>query len=248
MRRSVPFVRCTENPRLLRRAEEGRSSYWTVSLAAGPSPLATERWLARPEGTLRRFDPTRSKLAAGLLRGGERALPHEGERWLYLGAATGTTASHVADLLGERGRLFAVEKSARSFARLLEVAERYPNLFPILADARRPLDYLGLVPPVDGLYADVAQPDQVAIVRANAEEFLRVGGTLLFALKTASMGRERSAREHLAEAERGLRGAFELAPAIDLEPFHRKHFLLRGTGGRALAGAAGSAPPARGRR
>jgi fibrillarin-like rRNA methylase len=247
IRRPTELERHAENDRLARRAEGPRTSLWTLWTGTG---MPEGRRLAHPEGLFRAFDPTRSKLAAALLRGLSSPVPHEGERWLYLGAASGTTASHVADLVGPTGAVFAVEKSLRPFARLVETAERYPNLYPILADARA-VDELGaLVPPVHGIYADISQPDQVAIVRSHAREFLRPHGALLFALKTASMGRDRDAKGHAAAARSELSDDFEVAPGLPLEPFHRGHLMIAGTlGGRAAAPAGpsegGERPPAR---
>jgi fibrillarin-like pre-rRNA processing protein len=216
-----------ESPRLYVRREGSRSSLWTATEAEPPS-LYRERVIHAPRATLRSFDPTRSKLAAGILRGLRAPLPRPGERWLYLGAAGGTTASHVADLVGPEGVVFAVEKSLRPFVRLIAISEHHPGLRPLLADARRPAELLGLVPPVDGLYADIAQPDQVEILRANAREFLRSRGSVLLALKTASMGRELGPGEHAREAVRELRAEFDLQPPLPLEPFHRRHFLIAG--------------------
>ena len=185
-----------------------------------------ERLVARRAGWWRRWDPYRSKPAAALLRGYSGPLPQAGETWLYLGAATGTTASHVADLVGRDGVVYAVETSLRPFARLLRLAERYPNLLPVLGDARTPESYAGLVPPVDGVYSDVAQPDQVAIARANSKVFLRDGGPLLIALKLSSMRRNvpPEALEERAKIE--LRPLRSVSPTVGLEPFHRQHRFL----------------------
>lgn len=244
MKRPAGFAPDPGNERLLRRSEGTRSSCWTVA-AGEPTAIRGVRLLARGEMSVRHLDPARSKLGAALARGLSGPIPGVGERWLYLGAAAGTTAAHVADLVGPRGSVFAVEKSVRPFARLLEVAEAYPNLLPILADARQPLDLGPLVPMVDGIYADIAQPDQLEIVRSNAAEFLRPGGALLFALKTASMGRDRTPEEHAREGRRILGADFELAPPVPLDPFHRRHYML---GGRAHGAApAGSRGRSRGR-
>jgi len=218
------------------RNEREATSHWTAALADPPAVYG-ERITSVGETVLRRWDPSRSKLGAALANGWDGPVPRSGERWLYLGAATGTTASHVADLVGTTGFVFAVEKSVRPFARLLALAERYPNLGPVLADARDPVAYLPLVPPVDGVYLDVPQADQAEIALANARWFLRPAGVVLLALKTASMGRERSARDHLAETQRRLSPALELDTPVGLEPFHRRHFLLAGRPTRALYGA-----------
>ncbi|MCI4355928.1 MAG: fibrillarin-like rRNA/tRNA 2'-O-methyltransferase [Thermoplasmata archaeon] len=226
--------------RLFVREDREGDSHWTVALSE-PAAVYGERVTAVEDSVLRRWDPSRSKLGAALAKGWDGALPRSGERWLYLGAATGTTASHVADLVGRDGFVFAVEKSLRPFARLLALGRRYPNLGPILGDAHAPLDYLPMVPPVDGLYVDLAQVDQVEIARENARWFLRPSGMLLLALKTASMGREKSPRDHLASAVERLSPGFELDTPLGLEPFHKRHFLL---GGRATGAPAVPEPPA----
>jgi fibrillarin-like rRNA methylase len=228
------------SPRLGIRARSDRDELWTETVGRPPAVYG-ERWSTSGERTYRSFEPARSKLAAALVRGWDGPLPRPEERWLYLGAASGTTASHVADLLGPGGRLYAVERSVRPFARLLSVAERWPNLLPVLGDARDPEAYAEIVPIVDGIYADVAQPDQVELVVENASLFLRDrGGSVLVALKTSSMGRERAAPAHLRAAEEVLSGRLALSASIRLDPFYRSHYLV---GGRR--GASGSRPSGR---
>lgn len=224
-RRLVPDPKSTR----LRRARVGdRTELYTESVGELPSVYG-ERWVHFEGRAYRTFEPGRSKLSAGLVHGWVGPLPLPGERWLYLGAASGTTASHLADLVGPEGRVYAVERSPRTFARLLTLAARWPNVLPILADAREPRTYSALVPPVRGLYTDVAQPDQVGIVRANAELFLdTTGAAVVLALKTSSMGRHRTAAAHLAEAEGEVAQFVRRAPTVRLDPFHKGHFLLGG--------------------
>ncbi|HUI38382.1 MAG TPA: fibrillarin-like rRNA/tRNA 2'-O-methyltransferase [Thermoplasmata archaeon] len=232
------------SPRLWRRTTDEPPSFWTEALCDPPSVYG-ERIAFALSTVLRRWDPSRSKLGAAISKGWDRLLPTAGERWLYLGAATGTTLSHVADLVGPSGAAYGVEKSVRPFAKLLRLAERYPNIGPLLADVRRWTEYAEWVPPVDGLYVDVAQPDQVAIARENARVFLKPNALLLLALKTASMGRELSARQHLERAVRELEGGIEVEEALPLDPFHRRHFLVGGRATPALFEAAVSRPIAR---
>jgi len=213
------------HPRLISRTEDGRRSFFTEAVADPPGAPG-ETLVYRGGRAFRRWEPTRSKLAAAIVKGFADPLPQPGDRWLYLGAAAGTTAGHVADLVGPTGAVFAVEKSVRSFARLLATADRFPNLVPLLADASAPRTYGGFVPPVQGLYADLSQPDQVAIAIENGRAYLRTSGSALLALKTASMGRDRTARGHLTVAEAALGEVGEVEPPVGLEPFHRGHYLL----------------------
>ena len=225
MRRPASLEVVGDNPALRRSVEDGRPVYWTRGLA-DPPDVYGERVVFRDEEPMRRWDPMRSKLAAALTRGFEGPLPAPSQFWAYLGAASGTTASHVADLVGPTGAVFAVEKSLRPFRRLVHLAERYPNLVPLLGDARSPAAYASAVPLVDGLYVDIAQPDQVAIALDNARWLARRDACLLLALKTPSMGRDTPARTHLERARRLLETAGEVDRAIGLDPFHRGHFFL----------------------
>lgn len=228
-RRFRPWER---SPRLLEVVREGRRELWTEAVGDLP-PVYGERWAEAMGHRYRSFEPGRSKLAAAVVRGWTGDLPAPGERWLYLGAATGTTVSHVADMLGPDGRVYAVEKSVRPFARLLALAKRWPNLRPVLADARDPLAYASLVPPVDGVYADIAQADQLTIATANVDLMGTGEGTrLLLALKTASMGRHQSATAHREAAERTLAATMTLVPSVTLEPFHKGHYMVGGRWGR----------------
>jgi len=236
MRTGRAFRPVPGSPRLVESTRDGRRELWTETVGELP-PAYGERWTEVDRRRYRLFEPGRSKLSAGIVRGWSGDVPAPGERWLYLGAASGTTASHVADLVGPEGRVYAVERSVRPFSKLLTLADRWPNLRPLLADAREPIAYATLVPPVDGVYADIAQPDQLEIVRRNAEWLLRGDGArLLIALKTASMGRTRSASAHREASERTLSEVVALAPSVSLEPFHKGHFLLGGRWGH-------SAPP-----
>ncbi len=244
MRTRAEYASLARSPRLYRRTAERPETYWTAALGEPPAVYG-ERTAEQAGTLLRRWDPSRSKLGAAIARGWTEPLPRPGERWLYLGAASGTTASHVADLVGPAGAVFAVEKSLRSFARLLRLAGRYPNLGPILADARRPDDYLELVPPVDGLYLDLAQPDQAEIALANARRMLKRDGGLLLALKTSSMGRDLGPRGHLERTVAQLEDSFEVGPSMPLEPFHRKHYLVGAWATKRIALDAGGTPPAR---
>merc|ERR1739845_86368 len=106
------------------------------------------------------WNPFRSKLAAAIIGGVENAWVKPGARVLYLGAASGTSVSHVSDMVGPQGMVYAVEFSHRSGRDLINVAKKRTNVVPIVEDARYPLKYRMLVGMVDVVFADVAQPDQ----------------------------------------------------------------------------------------
>lgn len=115
----------------------------------------------------RQWNPYRSKIAAGMVAGLSELGFGPGSKVLYLGASTGTTCSHVADIIGEKGVLYAVEFSARCGRELLNMAKKRTNIVPLMMDARRPWDYRFFTEMVDFVFADVAQPDQARIIAMN---------------------------------------------------------------------------------
>nr|XP_025656899.1 mediator of RNA polymerase II transcription subunit 36a isoform X2 [Arachis hypogaea] len=109
------------------------------------------------------WNPFRSKLAAAILGGVDNIWIKPGARVLYLGAASGTTVSHVSDVVGPNGVVYAVEFSHRSGRDLVNMAKKRTNVIPIIEDARHPAKYRMLIGMVDVIFSDVAQPDQVSI-------------------------------------------------------------------------------------
>lgn len=110
------------------------------------------------------WNPYRSKIAASVLGGITQTAIVPGSKVLYLGAASGTTVSHVSDIVGPEGVVYAVEFSHRVGRDLINMAKKRTNIIPIIHDARKPLDYRFLVGMVDMVFADVAQPDQARII------------------------------------------------------------------------------------
>ena len=178
------------------------------------------------------WDPFRSKLAAALLKGLKELPIDRGFRVLYLGAASGTTASHVSDLVGPEGLVYCVEFSARSLRDLLISCAGRKNMIPLLADARTPESYRLLVGEVDLIYEDVAQPDQSEILLRNAEVYLKRGGHAMLALKARAVNVAAKPEEVYREERKKLEQKMEIVDFRTLEPFEKDHafFLLRAKG------------------
>ncbi|HOT94915.1 MAG TPA: fibrillarin-like rRNA/tRNA 2'-O-methyltransferase, partial [Methanoregulaceae archaeon] len=148
-----------------------------------------------------------------------------GTRVLYLGAANGTTVSHVADYAEV---VYAVEFAPRPMQDLLAVARRRKNIIPILADAGRPGRYAPLLEPVDLLFQDVAQPNQAAIAVRN-RPFLVPGGRLALMLKVRSIDQRRPQDEVGQEAVGVLEeGGYAVDSVRSLSPYHRDHLAIQG--------------------
>jgi fibrillarin-like pre-rRNA processing protein len=164
------------------------------------------------------WDPYRSKLAA-LYHLGKGVELTGSMRVLYLGAAHGTTVSHVADYVEV---VYAIEMAPRPMQDLLEVAGRRRNIIPILADARRPEEYAPLVEEVDLIFQDVASPAQADIAIRN-RPFLVPGGHLVLVVKTRSI--DTTARPEDVEAAIGaaIRSHYTVLDSTWLLPYHRDH-------------------------
>ncbi len=84
------------------------------------------------------WNPFRSKIAAGIVGGVGDIYMRPGSKVLYLGGASGTTVSHVSDLVGNTGAVYAVEFSKRVGRDLVNMAKKRTNVIPIIEDARHP--------------------------------------------------------------------------------------------------------------
>ena len=173
------------------------------------------------------WNPFRSKLAAGILGGLEQIYMKPGSKVLYLGAASGTSVSHVADIVGPTGAVFAVEFSHRSGRDLINMATRRTNVIPIVEDARKPMAYRMLLPMVDVIFADVAQPDQARIVGINAKLFLKQGGGLLISIKASCIDSTAPPEQVFASEVQKLReDKFFPKEQLTLEPYERDHAMV----------------------
>lgn len=187
-----------------------------------------ERTIKKNREEFRIWDPYRSKLAAAILKGLEHVPIRKGSRVLYLGASTGTTVSHVSDIVGPKGVIFAVEISHRVARELMmRVVAHRPNVIPIIEDARRPEGYKVVFKPIHVVYCDIAQPDQTEIAILNAKKFLGPNGNLLLVVKSRSIDVIRDPLEVVREEERKLRKeGFKVRQRIILDPYDKDHGMV----------------------
>ena len=174
------------------------------------------------------WDAYRSKLAAAILKDIAEVSVTHGGKVLYLGAASGTTASHVSDIVGKSGVVYCVEFAQRTMRELIEhVCSYRPNMSPILADARYPSGYRPLVSTVDSIYCDVAQPDQARILADNADLFLKESGTAMIAVKSRSVDVTMSPASVFSQEKRTLmRRGFKIVDTVRLEPYEKDHAMI----------------------
>lgn len=178
----------------------------------------------------RTWNPYRSKLAAAIYGGVEKIYMQPGSAVLYLGAASGTTVSHVSDLVGPEGVVYAVEFSHRSGRDLEEMTKRRSNVVPIIEDARHPWKYRMLIPRlVDCIFMDVAQPDQGRILALNALHFLKEGGGFVISIKANCIDSTADAATvFAAEVAKMKQTGLKPKEQVTLEPFERDHAVVAG--------------------
>ncbi len=183
-----------------------------------------EKLLTISNEEFRIWDPFHSKLAAMILKGSSLPVRKE-STFLYLGAANGTTVSHVSDIV-ENGMVYAVEISPRAMKDLIRVSIPRNNVVPILADAMNPGSYQNMVPEVDFLYQDIAQREQARIAIINAELFLKKDGILVLIIKAKSIDSIKKTKEVFEMEIKKLAGIFKVSKLFDLEPFHKDHMAV----------------------
>eukprot|EP00834_Sanchytrium_tribonematis_P002756 NODE_92_length_21543_cov_0.719036.p4 type:complete len:303 gc:universal NODE_92_length_21543_cov_0.719036:18301-19209(+) len=176
------------------------------------------------------WNPFRSKLAAAILGGiGEIGIA-PGKKVLYLGASAGTTVSHVSDIVGPNGIVYAVEFSHRVGRELINMAKKRPNVVPIVEDARHPHKYRMLISMVDVVFADVAQPDQGRIIALNAHHFLKDDGLVVIAIKANCIDSTMEATKVFAnEVKKMQEEGVKPKEQLTLEPYERDHCVVVGS-------------------
>ena len=196
----------------------------TKSLAPGRQ-VYNEKILKTKEGELRVWNPYRSKLSAAIKNGLKTFPFKKGSKILYLGASTGTTVSHVSDIVGAGGEIYAVEIAHQAMKSLLRLVDERENLIPIHGDARKPKDYEE-VGRVEVIYQDVAQPDQDEILIANAKMFLKKGGIAMIAIKSQSIDVTLEPKKVFERVLEKLEKHFEILEKIKLEPYDKDHLFV----------------------
>jgi fibrillarin-like pre-rRNA processing protein len=173
----------------------------------------------------RSWNPYRSKLAAGILKSIKFEIKPT-NHVLYLGAATGTTVSHISDIT-KNGVIYAVENSPIALKKLLEVCDKRKNIIPILEDANHPDRYSLIVPKVDLLYQDISQRNQSEIFIKNAKTYLKKNGQGILMVKARSIDVSLKPKEAFDIVCSDLKkNKFQINGIVDLSPFEKDHAVI----------------------
>ena len=219
-----------------RSLEEDKSIFWiktdgerklaTENLVPG-NQVYKEKLIIKKGIEYRLWDPFRSKLAAAIMNNLEE-FPFENKtKVLYLGASTGTTVSHISDIVGSSGIVFGVEHASRVARDFLDrVASHRANIIPILQDARKPKEFFSVFGKVDIVYVDIAQPDQTKIAIDNCNMYLKKEGYFFLVIKTRSIDVTKSPKKIIEEETEKLRTSFDILQSIDLHPYDKDHAMV----------------------
>jgi len=173
------------------------------------------------------WDFWRSKPAAAIKKGLKQFPIKKGMKILYLGIASGTTASHFSDIVGKEGVIYGIDIAERVLRELISHAERRGNIIPILADSRKPEDYeKAVIEKVDLVYCDVASPDQVQILIRNSEKFLKPSNWAMIAIKSQSIDVTKEPMEIYKKCLKKFEKHFEIVDKLELDPFEKAHMFV----------------------
>ena len=216
--------------------EDKRNIFWFQ--IDGEKKLATENLipknqvynekLVKIKGTeYRIWNPFRSKLAASIMNGLNNFPFIQKSSVLYLGVSTGTTISHISDIVGKNGVIFGVEHTSRVARDFLDrVASHRKNIIPIIQDARKPQEYFSVFKKVDVVYVDIAQPDQTDITIANCKMYLKSNGYLFLVIKTRSIDVTKDPKKVISNEIKKLEPLFEIKQVINLLPYDKDHAIV----------------------
>lgn len=205
---------------------EGEKRLATLNLVPG-NQVYREKLVKINDEEFRAWDPFRSKLGAAIMNDLQMLPIVRKSRVLYLGVSTGTTASHVSDIVGPNGIVFCVEHTSRVAREFLDrVASYRSNMVPILQDARKPKEYFAVYGTIDVVYVDIAQPDQTEIAILNCKTYLKKDGYLMLVVKTRSIDVTKTPAEVTRMEAKKLKNDFELVQELDLAPYEKDHTML----------------------
>lgn len=193
-------------------------NYYTLNKNPGKSVYG-EKILHKKGREYRLWDPKKSKLSAALHKGLTNFPLKRKDIVLYLGAASGTTVSHISEITEKE--VYAVEFAEVPFRDLIRLSEKRENIMPILANARVPGRYRHIVPEVDLVYQDIAQRDQLKIFLKNMDFFNAKKGVLM--LKARSIDVSEKPKKVFQSVEDELSKYTKVENSVDLKPYEKDH-------------------------
>lgn len=197
-------------------------NFFTKNLSQGYQVYG-EKIVTQDAVEYRIWNPRRSKLSAMLNKGCKIFPLKEDTSVLYLGAASGTTASHISDIVVD-GVVNCIEFSPRAFRDLVEVCRKRKNMIPILANANHPELYSAMVDKVDLVYQDISQRNQTEIFLKNIQAFLKLKSHGILMVKARSIDVTAKPKDIFKKVEKSLKQTkLYVLTSVDLSPYEKDH-------------------------
>jgi fibrillarin-like pre-rRNA processing protein len=208
----------------------GRTTLLTKNLVPGKIVYGESLFYDKDEQgnkvEYREWVPKRSKLGAALMKEVSQIGMKENDYILYLGCSTGTTVSHVSDIVGINGLVFALDFAPRVLRDMVFVAEDRNNIAPIMADANKPETYASLICEVDTVFMDIAQKNQAEIFIKNCKLFLKSGGFGLLAVKARSIDVTKNPKDVFKDIRFKLEKELTVVDYKESAPFEMDHAIF----------------------
>ncbi len=173
----------------------------------------------------RRWKASRSKIGAAIQKGMGTGM-NKDDVVLYLGAASGTTVSHISDILTD-GFVVGVEYSDTVIRELVDLSEKRENIAPVLADARNPSEYKQYVDEADFVFQDISQKDQAQIFSKNCESFLKRGGIGMLSIKARSISSSKPKEKIFSDVKDSLPSKLDIIDQVELDPYEKEHMVIK---------------------
>lgn len=209
--------------------DKARNKLFTVNLTPGKK-VYEESLVTQNNVEYREWDPYSSKLAALIVNKCQNIFFRKDDAVLYLGSSTGTTVSHVSDIVGKYGFVFAVDLAPRVMRDLIFNLEARENIAPILESANHINKLMERISIVDVVYQDIAQKNQVDIFLKNIKLFLKKDGYALLAVKARSIDVTQKPKHIFNEVRGQLENEVTIVDYRTLEPYQKDHamFVVKG--------------------
>lgn len=178
----------------------------------------------------RSWNPYKSKLAAAIMKGLKKLAIKPNSKVLYLGAATGTTVSHVSDIVGykkQQGFVWALDIAPVTMLKLVIVCKHRHNMAPLFFNALNVDSYKEFInTKVDVVYQDIADKQQLEIFLRNVNMFLKPKAHGFLVVKSRSIDVSKKPSEVFKKVMKELSKHGNIVQALQLNPFERDHLFI----------------------
>ena len=206
-------------------SEKAKKKLFTINLSPGKK-VYDENLIKEKGIEYRQWNPRKSKLAAAIIKGVSQIGIKPNSTVLYLGCASGTTCSHVSDIIGKNGFVFALDFAPRVMREMVFVCENRSNIMPIITDANNIESFEKQITMVDVVFQDIAQKQQAEIFIKNCKKFLKKEGFGLLSVKARSIDVAKKPKIVFQEIREKLEKELTIVDYRTLEPFEIDHCMF----------------------